>query len=587
MAADPQLLQDLRRRMTEVEARHERDGRAAGEAFWASVRAELGRTGADSSGFERSDAGGSPPGSSSGGASRRAPGGGRHSRRRGPRPRANAVPVGRGVWSLVGPQEPVASYPDEVAWADGAGVPFAESPPPGSGRPEEDPDFGLEVVPVALKVHALVGMPLSGFGEDQLRDATEHLAVLRGDHDVMLVNVVAELEARGVDSPGGLSRTDWLRSLDPGMTAGQARAFVTVGRAVGEPRWRELGARVSMRHVTVAQAAQVIDFHDRTRRVADPGEVQAAVADLIEQAPVLGVEDFARLVRHHTEQVRPPRDEDRLDEGRRASRGLWFGQPNRTGMVALRGVLDPEAAAVLRSAVDPLSVPCPGKDRHGHTIEPDPRSPATRRADALVQVVERGVAAAEKMPVTDKAKVVVTIDLDVLQGRLAGTGLAMSGEVLSAEVVRRMACDAAVIPMVLGSHGEALDVGRRRRLVEKGLRLALWQRDGGCSFPGCTIPASWCDAHHVLPWWAGGKTCLLNSALLCRRHHTYVHRHDLTATVTATSVTWHVSRSRLAPWGVRAPAPPEDAPPAAGQRPARVADPRTRAADPPSLLTVG
>lgn len=62
----------------------------------------------------------------------------------------------------------------------------------------------------------------------------------------------------------------------------------------------------------------------------------------------------------------------------------------------------------------------------------------------------------------------------------------------------------------------------------------------GCSFPGCTIPAQWTDAHHVRPWWAGGKTSLLNLALLCRRHHTHVHRHELTATVTATSVTWHV-----------------------------------------------
>jgi hypothetical protein len=83
-------------------------------------------------------------------------------------------------------------------------------------------------------------------------------------------------------------------------------------------------------------------------------------------------------------------------------------------------------------------------------------------------------------------------------------------------------------------------VGRTRRLVTKGLRAALWQRDQGCSFPGCTIPAAWTDAHHVRHWWAGGKTSLLNTALLCRRHHTHVHRHELTATVTATTVTWHV-----------------------------------------------
>ena len=103
-------------------------------------------------------------------------------------------------------------------------------------------------------------------------------------------------------------------------------------------------------------------------------------------------------------------------------------------------------------------------------------------------MVQRGVAAGDGLPVTDKAKLVVTVEHDVLAGQLRGTGAAMSGDVLSVATVRRLACDAAIIPMVLGTKGEPLDVGRARRLVTKGLRAALWQRDQGCSFPGCTIP---------------------------------------------------------------------------------------------------
>ncbi|WP_234424020.1 HNH endonuclease signature motif containing protein [Intrasporangium calvum] len=247
-------------------------------------------------------------------------------------------------------------------------------------------------------------------------------------------------------------------------------------------------------------------------------------------------------MRHHTEQVRPPKDEgdeERVDAGRRSARGLWFGQPNRTGMVSLRGVLDPEAAAVLKSAIAPLAAPCPERDGHGHTVSPDPRSPAKRRADALVEIVERGVAAAADLPVTDKAKLVVTLDHEVLTGRIRGTGLAGSGDVITAAAVRRLACDAAIIPMVLGGAGEPLDVGRARRLVTAAMRAALWQRDAGCTFPGCTAPAQWTDAHHVTPWWGGGPTSMDNLALLCRRHHTHVHRHELTATVRPTGVTWH------------------------------------------------
>ncbi|HEY9496132.1 MAG TPA: DUF222 domain-containing protein, partial [Intrasporangium sp.] len=446
-----------------------------------------------------------------------------------------------GLWGHVPADGPLPFHPREVESVDlseldleGADADWFEANYPG---PTEPPQFEE---PVAVKVDALLGKPLGRHGSDLLAHTVGHLAGLRAQHEVMLVNVLAELQERGEEPPGGLRVTDWLRSLDPTLTSGQAKDYLTVAKAVTQPRWAELAARVTMQHVTVAKAARIIEFHERTERVADPEDVATAVQDLVDRAPELIHEDFTGLVRHHTEEVRPPKDEDRFDEGRRASRGLWFGQPSRTGMVPMRGVLDPEAAAVIKSAVDPLSVPCPTKDRHGHTLEPDPRTPAKRRADALLEIVARGVAAADGLPTTDKAKLVVTVEHDVLAGRLPGTALAMSGDVLSVSTVRRLACDAAIIPLVLGSKGEPLDVGRERRLVTKGLRTALWQRDQGCSFPGCTIPAAWTDAHHVLPWWSGGKTSLLNTALLCRRHHTYVHRHDLTATVTATSVTWHV-----------------------------------------------
>ena len=119
-------------------------------------------------------------------------------------------------------------------------------------------------------------------------------------------------------------------------------------------------------------------------------------------------------MRHHTEQIKPPRDEDALDRGRREARGLWFTQPNATGMVGLRGVLDPEGAAILKSAIDPLSIPRPERDQHGHTVKADDRTPARRRMEALLAMVQRGVASADGVPTTDKAKVVVLIDLDTL-----------------------------------------------------------------------------------------------------------------------------------------------------------------------------
>jgi hypothetical protein len=376
----------------------------------------------------------------------------------------------------------------------------------------------------------------------------------------MLVNLITELESRGIDPPEGHSRTDWLRLHDPSLTAGAARAMVRVGAALAQAKWARLRVLVTTQQVTVANAAQIVEFDERTHRLADPGDLDTALTDLLGQAPRLRPEELSTLVRHHTDHIRPPRDDDAVEEGRRRSRGLWFSHPTATGMVSMRGTLDPEGAAVVKSAIDSFSKPCPTRDQHGHTLDPDPRSPATRRMDALLDVIGRGVSAPDGAPSTDKAKVVVLIDHDTLLGQVGGddngrehsldhdrgrahqrgTGRTLTGDVLSPEVVRRLACDAAIIPMVLGSQSEPLDVGREKRLVTRGLRLALISRDQGCSYPGCTMPPQWTDAHHVTHWIRGGTTSLLTTALLCRRHHTHVHRHDLTATVTATMVTWHV-----------------------------------------------
>ena len=84
-------------------------------------------------------------------------------------------------------------------------------------------------------------------------------------------------------------------------------------------------------------------------------------------------------------------------------------------------------------------------------------------------------------------------------------------------------CDATVARIITDPDGYPLDVGHETRLINPGLRAALITRDGGCVVEGCTIPASWCDAHHVIHWGAGGETTLSNLALTCRRHHRAIH----------------------------------------------------------------
>lgn len=121
-----------------------------------------------------------------------------------------------------------------------------------------------------------------------------------------------------------------------------------------------------------------------------------------------------------------------------------------------------------------------------------------------------------------RPRVTITIPWDTLR---RGVGLASTedGLDLTAGAVRRLACAADVIPVILGSRSEVLDVGRLHRLVTAAIWRALVARDQHCRFPGGTRPPVMCHAHHVVHWADGGPTSLDNLVLLCGHHHRTVH----------------------------------------------------------------
>ena len=143
-----------------------------------------------------------------------------------------------------------------------------------------------------------------------------------------------------------------------------------------------------------------------------------------------------------------------------------------------------------------------------------------RRADALVALLDAN-ARAKAAPTTggDRPRVVVTISQTDLKRELLHAGRLVDGQSISDGDLRRLACDAEILPVVLGGASEVLDVGRANRLVTPSIRAALNIRDQGCSFPRCDVPATSCEAHHIRPWMAGGPTALDNLVLLCRGHH--------------------------------------------------------------------
>ena len=126
------------------------------------------------------------------------------------------------------------------------------------------------------------------------------------------------------------------------------------------------------------------------------------------------------------------------------------------------------------------------------------------------------------------ATVVVTIPLATLEGGLAAATMD-TGTRLSPGEARRMACDAGLIPAVLGARSEVLDHGRTRRLFSKPQRVAMAIRQSfRCAAEGCERPTAWCDAHHLQPWIRDGHTNLDDGVLICGRHHTLAHHPDYT-----------------------------------------------------------
>src|SRR4029077_10995519 len=107
-----------------------------------------------------------------------------------------------------------------------------------------------------------------------------------------------------------------------------------------------------------------------------------------------------------------------------------------------------------------------------------------------------------------------------------GTALLEDGTPITATQARRFACDAGVIPAVLGGKSQPLDLGRIRRLYTGTVRRALVLRDRGCAFPGCDRPPRWTAGHHILYWLHGGSTSVINGVVLGFPHHRAIHNTD-------------------------------------------------------------
>ena len=186
------------------------------------------------------------------------------------------------------------------------------------------------------------------------------------------------------------------------------------------------------------------------------------------------------------------------------------------GALCLRGFLDSEGGALLRSALEPLARP---------SGEGDDRSRERRFADALVELAGHALdSGVLPQHAGQRPHLQVTATLATVQGREGAPAAELDlGGPIAAETARRLGCDAGVTRVVFGAESAVLDVGRATRVPATATRRAVQARDRGCVWPGCHRPASWGEVHHLRHWAQGGATDLANLVTICRAHHWKVH----------------------------------------------------------------
>jgi hypothetical protein len=195
--------------------------------------------------------------------------------------------------------------------------------------------------------------------------------------------------------------------------------------------------------------------------------------------------------------------------------------------VSFRGSFDAETGMLFTEVLSPLSKPRPAENG-----ELDPRTTAERQGDALADALHL-IADSEKLPIQgqERPHITLTLPWELLLKKL-GASPSSTGAMISAETARRLACDAHIIPIVLKSDGQPLNVGREARLIPPHLRKALILRDKGCAYHNCSRPPRWTRGHHIKYWADGGETSLDNCVLLCDFHHRMIHHGDWTIRMT-------------------------------------------------------
>ncbi|GGU42427.1 HNH endonuclease signature motif containing protein [Nocardioides albus] len=210
-------------------------------------------------------------------------------------------------------------------------------------------------------------------------------------------------------------------------------------------------------------------------------------------------------------------------EEERAQRRTFFtSRANGDGTVEIHARVSTAVAMRLRTMLDSLAQP--------RKLSAENRGRKTPYDRLLGQAFARVIETydVDQLPRHGghATTVFITMNIEDLRRDLGTAALGFDGDQITAAEARRMACNADLIPVVLGSDSEILDFGRSIRLAHPVQHRALRLRDKCCQAEDCDAPAAWTEAHHLKPWSEGGLTNLANMVLLCPSDHRRIHDPD-------------------------------------------------------------
>ncbi len=409
--------------------------------------------------------------------------------------------------------------------------------------------------PLTCAVRALRGQvgdllerPLFTLGEADAGATLVELTALAAQVAALELQVAAHAETVGVGTESGAASAGVWWAVATNQDKGAAIGKTRLGQDLSD-RWTRAGTALAAGEVTVDQARVIVNaLNDLPAADLDAQvllDAEIALVDLAaDHSPrelrILG----ARILTVVAPEIGEEHDRKRLEAAEATAAMKRRLTLSRDGHGSVHGRFTiPEAqSAILEKALDALTAPKHVNATDGAGTWVKGRPSAEKQGEAFCELLE--TLPTEKLPQVAgmNASIVVLIDLETLT---SGVGAAMleTGQPITAAQARRWACEAQIIPAVLGGKSQPMDLGLGKRLFDHYQRIALILRDKGCTAIGCDAPASRCHAHHDDPWSQGGRTDLANGRLLCSHHHARVHDPAYAATIGADNqVTFHRRR---------------------------------------------